>query len=301
VAEAAAHFGVTETELRRDLELLFLCGLPPYGYLELIDIDVEPGPDGDTITIVAAQGLDRPLRLTGGEAVALRVAAQALADVPGLERNDALERAVKKLSEATSEADGPADLPVSMDLGGLRVDGQLLATVRAALDARTRLRIRYRNDARDEVTERDVDPHRLHLRESWFYLEGWCYRAQAVRLFRLDRIEMAQETGEPVDPAHESEVLDLDNGVFTSTAQDVRVVLELEPEARWVVDYYPVEAVDPLDPEGLRLRAVLRLGSEDYARRLLLRLGPLARLIEPAQLAAAVRATAEQALALYGA
>jgi proteasome accessory factor C len=295
VAAAAEHFGVTEEQLRRDLDLLFLCGLPPYGYLELIDIDIEPGPDGDTITIVAAQGLDRPLRLTGGEAVALRVAARALADVPGLERNDALERALAKIEQATADAEGT---PVALDLGGLHADPEVLATVRGALDAHTQLELRYRNDARDEVTDRIVDPLTLHLREGRFYLEGWCHRADAVRLFRLDRIEAVRDNGEPVAEHHER-VRPADSGVFTPSGDDLLVVLDLDPEVRWVADYYPVEDVRPAPGDGERLRVALRLGSDDFARRLLLRLGPAAHVVEPERLATAVRETARTALASY--
>ena len=43
--------------------------------------------------------------------------------------------------------------------------------------------------SRDETTERDVDPMRLARVEGHWYLEGWCHRAQDVRLFRVDRIE----------------------------------------------------------------------------------------------------------------
>jgi proteasome accessory factor C len=299
VALAAEHFGVTETQLRRDLDLLFLCGLPPYGYLELIDIDIEPGPDGDTISIVAAQGLDRPLRLTGGEAVALRVAARALADVPGLERNDALERALKKIEQATAEVEGT---PVALDLGGLDADAGILSTVRGALDARTSLRIRYRNDTRDEVTDRVVDPLTLHLRDGRFYLEAWCHRAEAIRLFRLDRIELAEDTGEAAT-ADRDRSRSSDSGVFTRSEQDLRLVLDLEPEVRWVADYYPVDSVEyppsAVESRAGGLRVTLRLGSDDFARRLLLRLGPAARVVEPARLATAVRDTARAALAAY--
>ena len=61
-----------------------------------------------------------------------------------------------------------------------------------AVRRRRRLHLRYLVPHRDETTERDVDPMRvLHVDGRW-YLEGWCHRAEAVRLFRLDRVVQAR-------------------------------------------------------------------------------------------------------------
>src|SRR3569623_3012386 len=70
VAEAADDLGVTDRQLREDLELLWVCGLPGYGPGDLIDMAL----DGDRVTISPDAGIDRPLRLTPAEALALVVA-----------------------------------------------------------------------------------------------------------------------------------------------------------------------------------------------------------------------------------
>ena len=80
VADAAADFGITEKQLRRDLELLWMCGLPGYGPGDLIDLSFS----GDTVTVTHDAGMRRPLRLTTAEATALLVALRTLADVPGV-------------------------------------------------------------------------------------------------------------------------------------------------------------------------------------------------------------------------
>ncbi len=294
LSEAASHFGVSEDQLRADLDMLLMCGLPPRGFLELIDLDIVPGPDGDTITIVDAQGLDRPLTLTGSEAIALQVAAEAIADVPGMERNDALERALKKLRDAIGEVEGA---PVSVDLGARVRDPSVLATVQGAIQNGRRLHLAYRNDARDEVTERDVDGLRTFVREGNFYLEGWCYRAGAPRSFRVDRIEQAVELDIASDPPAEADVLQTRDGVFEPSDGDLRIVLDLVPAARWATEYYPVEEVTER-PDG-SLRVVLRSRDVDFARRLVLRLSGAATVIEPDVLAASVQEAASQALAAY--
>ena len=50
------------------------------------------------------------------------------------------------------------------------------------------MHLRYYVPGRDEATERDVDPMRLLVVEGRPYLEGWCLRAEGMRLFRLDRV-----------------------------------------------------------------------------------------------------------------
>ncbi len=93
VAEAAAGLGVTERQLREDLELLWVCGLPGYGPGDLIDMAF----DGDRVTITYDAGIDRPLRLTQDEALALVVALRMLAETPGTGNRDAIERALAKI------------------------------------------------------------------------------------------------------------------------------------------------------------------------------------------------------------
>jgi proteasome accessory factor C len=56
-ADAAVMMGITESELVADLYLLWMCGLPGYSHLELIDLDFESGH----ISIQNADTLAKPL------------------------------------------------------------------------------------------------------------------------------------------------------------------------------------------------------------------------------------------------
>ena len=102
VVEAAADFGVTEKQLRKDLELLWMCGLPGYGPGDLIDLSFE----GDTITVAFDAGMSRPLRLTGAEATALLVALQALGETPGVDGD-------RKSTRLNSSHSGESRMPSS--------------------------------------------------------------------------------------------------------------------------------------------------------------------------------------------
>jgi proteasome accessory factor C len=106
--EAATLFGVEPRQLRRDLELLFMSGLPPYGPGDLIDVDIDE--DG-RIRIGMADHFARPIRLTRQEALAVYLRATELLSTPGIPEAPALASALDKLrtslgSETLGDAGG---------------------------------------------------------------------------------------------------------------------------------------------------------------------------------------------------
>ena len=100
------------------------------------------------------------------------------------------------------------------DLAALASIGLRTRKLRAALSARRRVHLRYYVPGRDEATERDVDPMRLLVVEGRPYLEGWCLRAEGVRLFRLDRVLSLDVLDVPSAPPAEAEPVDIDQGLF---------------------------------------------------------------------------------------
>jgi len=95
----------------------------------------------------------------------------------------------------------------------------------------------------------------------------------------------------------DAQPLDLDQGLFRPSADDVLVLLELSARGRWVAEYYPCEQVDELG-DG-RLRVSLRTPDTRWVRRLALRLGEDGQVIAPSAVAAQVREDAAAALAQY--
>lgn len=286
VTEVAADFGVTERQLRRDLELLWMCGLPGYGPGDLVDLSFA----GDTVTVTEDAGMRRPLRLTTAEATALLVALRALGEQPGVVDTGAVRRATAKIEQAVGDA-GLAGVAVDLS----RAEEATSAAVRRALEEGRALRIVYYTAGRDAVSQRVVDPMRLLIVEGRGYLEAWCRRAEGVRLFRLDRVEDVAVLDEPAEPPPDAEPADVSGGAFRARPEHPAAVLLLEPDALWVSEYYPVEQAEEL--EGGRLRVVLRYGDPAWLVRLVLGLGGGARVLEPAELAEAVARRARAALA----
>ncbi len=293
LAETAQAFGVSERELVDDLNLLWCVELrAPDPYCP-IDLSYE----GGEIVVSQAESIGLPLRLAVDEASALLVALRMLAEVPGLEDRSAMSRLIAKLEAAAGEAaSASAQVAVQVDFPDEEAE-RLAAQIRAALSACCRLHLRYYVPGRDEATERDVDPMRLLVVEGRPYLEGWCLRAEGVRLFRLDRVLGLEVLDVPAAPPAEAVGVDVDEGLFRPSPDDVPVVLELSAAGRWVAEYYPCESTSDL-PDG-RLRVVLRTPDTGWVRRLALRLGEDGRVISPAALAADVREAAAAALANY--
>jgi predicted DNA-binding transcriptional regulator YafY len=130
------------------------------------------------------------------------------------------------------------------------------------------------------------------------YLEGWCRSAEAVRLFRLDRILGIEVLDVAAEVPPQAEPVDVDQGLFRPSPADTRVVLELATAGRWVAEYYPCEEVQELG-DG-RLRVSLRTPDTQWVRRLALRLGEDGKVTAPAALAGEIAADARAALARYG-
>jgi proteasome accessory factor C len=291
VEEVAREFTVTPEQVEADLALLFLCGTPGGYHGDLIEAEWESG----RVFLANADTIKRPLRLGVDEALALIVGLRALAAVPGIGERDAVVRALAKLEAATGSASaGTSRIQVLIDEG---TGEEALALAQQALAARRRVHLRYLVASRDESTERDVDPMRVISFDAHWYLEGWCHRAEDVRLFRLDRIESLTILDEDGTPPPKAQPRDLDAGVFTPRADDLLVRLALGPGATWVSDYYPTESVEPTDDGG----AVITVRTADTAwlRRLMWRLGSQATVLEPAELALEVRQGARAALEAY--
>jgi proteasome accessory factor C len=119
-----------------------------------------------------------------------------------------------------------------------------------------------------------------------------------VRLFRLDRVEAIEILDTVAEVPPEARARNLDEGLFVPSPDDTTVVLELDPAAHWVADYYPVDSVEDL-PDG---RLVVRLRASDtrWLRTLVLRLSGAARVLDPQDLRRAVQQRARDALAAYG-
>jgi proteasome accessory factor C len=291
LAETASAFGVTEHDLVDDLNMLWCVELrSPDPYCP-IDLSYE----GGEIMVTQAESMGRPLRLGTDEASALLIGLRLLAELPGQQDSSALRRTIAKLEAAAGEA-ADASAQVAVQLDG-RAPADVQAQVADALRRGRRLHLSYYVPGRDEATERDVDPMRVVFEQGRAYLEGWCRRANAVRLFRLDRVLDLVILDVAAEVPATAEHVDVDSGLFRPSAGDILVEIELAEAGHWVADYYPCEKVTELG-DG-RLAVELRTPDTQWVRRLALRLGEDGKVVSPPDLAEQIGRDAAAALAHY--
>jgi proteasome accessory factor C len=296
--QAAADLGVGPDQIVKDLNVLWFCGLPGLEMGDLIEVDMDALQGEGMIRVSNADYLSRPLRLDSSEAAALIVALRALREGSDDDVRPIVDGTLRKLEAAAGEgAAVAAQVDIRLPEQQGRVD-ELRERLTGAVQRRRQVRLDYYVPTRDESTERVVDPLQVVTADGNTYLDAYCHLAEDQRLFRLDRISAAEVLDTPVDRHSGVRPRDLAAGIFQPSGDDLLVTLRLQPSARWVAEYYPVEHTRNERGGGLTVR--LRIGDPALVTQLLLRLGAGAELLDPPGLADQVRAVARQALDNYG-
>jgi proteasome accessory factor C len=282
VTELCERFGVAERQLLADLTTLSFVGVPPFTPDALVEVMVEDG-----LVWIRPQFFDRPLRLTPEQALALVVAGEALRAGPG-EHDPALTSALAKLRSAL---DVDADA-VEVDLGA--GDPQLLSRLTEAIEQHRATELDYYSMGRDRRSRRVVEPWRLFSDQGHWYLSARCRTAEGTRVFRIDRIAAATVLDDRFEaPRHAA-----GPSPFTASDDDPRIELEVTPAGRWVAEEQAVEEATELP--GGRVAVRLAVSGTSWLERLLLRLGPEARVTRTdADLEGIGRRAATRILARY--
>jgi proteasome accessory factor C len=282
---------VAPAQLRRDLDLLFMSGLPPYGPGDLIDVEVDE--DG-RIWISMADHFSRPLQLTRIEALAVYLRGTELLALPGMPDAPSLGKALEKLrsslgAEALRQAEG------RIEIAQRGRAPEHLEVLREAARAHERLSIEYFAASTGERSHREIDPEEVFSGMGHWYVAAWDVDADAERLFRADRVSSAVPTGETFAPRG---LRGAGRDLYSPTGEDVAVRLRLRPAARWIAEYYATTELEEQDDGGVE--ATLPARQLGWVARLLLRVGPDAEVVAPAELRDEVRRLARETLARYG-
>jgi proteasome accessory factor C len=282
LAETAETFGVEVATIERDLGHLDFCGLPGLGGGDLFDVSLV----GDRIVVQLADELRRPVRPTPSEALRLVLTLDAVVRILGDEL-PALRTAVAKVRQALGVPEGAVEVVEPAQTGPV-------LAVRQALADERRVRLRYRARGSQEASSREVDPLALHVLDGAWYLQAHDHTAGELRAFRLDRVVDL----EVLDAARTTEVpTDLPPPRYRPGPDDLEVVLDLAPGARWVADAVVADRVAPY-ADG-RVRVTFRTDRPAWVAELVVMAGGDARVVTPPELAAQVQQRASAALAAY--
>jgi proteasome accessory factor C len=266
VRDVCERFDLKERELLADITLVSMVGVPPYTPDELFDVVVEEG----RVWVHLSPTFRRSLRLTPEQALTLVAAGSSLRAVPGADPSGPLARGLAKMA-ATLGVD-PDDV-VDVDLG--QASAPVLAVLRDASTTHRRVRLDYYSHGRDERTQREVDPYRVYADKGQWYVVGYDHLLNEERLFRVDRVLRA----EPLDASFAPPVEPRAHGLYEPGPDDRRVHLDLDTDAAWVTEAYPVESMVP-GVDG-HVRVTLAISALPWLERLLVRLGHHAELVPP--------------------
>ena len=179
----------------------------------------------------------------------------------------------------------PSSTPAlgSREAMGLDVDAPAhLAAVRDAADAGRALEIDYLSGSRDELTTRVVEPVQVVTIDGHWYLDAYCHRAGDMRRFRVDRIGA-------VRPSWSASPARLSRGRGPSRRCSCRG----PARSRSICSSVRAPSGCPSrcrcgpcdrDDDGMATDVVLDVSGMAWFERLLLQLGPAARVVQPAEL-----------------
>jgi proteasome accessory factor C len=186
--ELAGVFNVSATQMTSDLTTLWMCGLPGYTPLELMDLDFESG----FVTIHNAETLSKPRSITFDEGVALILGLDLLRSAISADRSDLFER-IELLSKRLAQL---IKLPSALSATSI-INQEVSDAITEALKSRSGLEIQYHSLYRDELATRIILPIEMVERDGQRYLSSYCYTASDFRQFRIDRIQGASVQAVP--------------------------------------------------------------------------------------------------------
>ncbi len=286
--ELSRAFGVEPKQVKKDLDLLWVCGTPDYYPDDLIDVLWE----GDCVSLRMADYFSRPLRFTRQELAALRVAVEALVDLSAVPGAPSLVRALEKIAATLAAEDVPATVPVHWE----QPPARHLDLLRWAEAEGRQVEMEYYTWGRESFSRRRLEPHSLFYALGNWYVSGWDHASSEVRVFRLDRIRSLVSTDDPFtrppEPADGTDPFSFASGA------SVEVRLRFDATlGRWASEQGIYERVE-MQEDGSALCS-LKTDNLGWLEKDLLRLGRHVSVLEPPELRASLLARLNRILGMY--
>jgi proteasome accessory factor C len=273
ISELAKTFNTTVKEITDDLNTLWMCGLPGYTPLELIDLEFESG----FVSIRNAETLAAPRALDRAEALSIYMGLDLLSAELGGSNSSLLSEITNLQEQLRSQLISAPQVQIEASLAS-----ELRALILRAIRRRGWLEITYHSAANDQVTKRQVAPYELSQSGSHEYLQGYCDNAKAVRNFRADRIVEVVEIADQIWP----------NNQTNANEQSIKYQVKVHTASRQVLEVLPQISVGSSS-------ATIEGFSAPWISRAILSLAGQVEAVEPSLIRTEVHARAKAALENY--
>ena len=174
----AEDFSTSKSEILADLNTLWMCGLPGYTPLELIDLSFDTG----FVSIRNAEILSNPRKLTSAEVGAIIIGLSIISDSisEGSNHTSSIKDLLSRLSTRSQ-----LSVPEIISTG---IPSETRNIIYSAMKMNQNVKISYHSYSRDEISTRDIIPLALSQEGNSEYVHSYCHTTQDFRVFRLDRI-----------------------------------------------------------------------------------------------------------------
>ena len=274
IAALAQNFNVTQSQMISDLTTLWMCGLPGYTHLELMDLSFDSG----YVTIHNAQTLSIPRSLNSEETIALLLGLDVVIESLPTERSDLRDRAtalVEKLSARISINAKLTAIPSAA--------GSVRALIENALTKDSWVEITYHSSYSDTVSTRLLHPLELRIEGGYEYLWAICNSARGLRVFRLDRIQKLVPCSPPEAPLYAVE----------NQAKKTSYVIHVHNRPRAAMERFS------LDRESLSQENEISSFSSEWVRRSVMASSGSVEVLEPSGLRNEIALSAQVILDRY--
>lgn len=286
IPDTAKFFSISEEKLISDLNLIWLCGLPGYSHLELIDVSYDDG----TISIRNADVVSRPMHLTVDEGIALLLSIENLiAALTGADASVLYGIRSKLLGLLDFENDVN-----NIDLVHYTEESQIILPLilKALEEESVALEGAYYSATSDSLVLDRIIPLELSVRNGYLYLKAFSSLDKTHRYFRVDRFQKMklinrtniENSAEAVEEQKRSET------------EEVSVKIELE--AFWFIQKWGLEEL-AFHKESSTFRGNLLIHNRRWLERAALHAGGALEVTSPQEIRDDVVRAAKRALAIY--
>ncbi len=277
IKSLARKFFTTESQIEKDLQLIFMCGLPGYTPYELIDIVFENGE----VTVVDPQVLDKPRRFSKSELVVVIIGLRILSELYSANSSHTakIEKLIRKISKLVPTFSSTDNL--------MAPNPEILLTINRAISFNQELEIEYTSISKDEVKIRKIIPTEVYMLNGKIYVRAIDTGLSSERIFRADLMKILKE-----GKSSRIDLVDRDLEVHN-------VALSINKARRIFIERNSL-LVKSSEESATSIKVNLEVSNLHWLKRCILSNAPHIKVLAPAEFADEINKGAEAILALYG-
>ena len=250
----AEVFNLKPTQVRRYCDLLNEARIGEF-YGENADVEIQDDEDGVWIETRDSLGLDKQIRFTPDESIAIIGGLKYLEAMPYLVEQKTVSELLLKLQAtfATTES--------IIEIGTGEVDQNIVNILKDAIAGRTCVAITYGAAIDQKVSQRTIEPVALQANEGVVYVRAFCQSSEAMRTFRVERILQALAINEPGISQ------DTVNADFAISSPSIETRLRMLPE---MLESFAPETVSGVTGVGNLIEATVKVTNGAWLTSLVL-------------------------------